>query len=1298
MAKLTIESGSQRGKQFKLPESGTFTIGRDEKCDICIDDKMASRVHCVVHCEQGKRVINDHKSTNGIQVNDVPVDQHTLIPGDTIGIGDTLISLATDDEDSLIGSTLAGYEIEKRLGRGAMGTVYLARQLSLDRPVALKILAPRFSKDEDFIKSFLEEARAAGRLNHPNVVQVYDAGNEGDHHYMSMEYLEGGSLEELLESDGQFDIIRAVDVARDAAQALQFAQQNQIVHRDIKPANLMLTLDGTVKVGDLGIAADLSQTGTTGGGSNTPAAGSPRYMAPEQARGEALDHRADIYALGATLYRMIAGVAPFDGSSVKEIIRAKLDNDPTPLRRLVPEIPGGLSAVVQKMLARNPDSRYDNADQVFSALDPSQYRKGISAKGKARVARGASVSQGSRPAAGRSAAIRQRRPAQGSQSNLVVGSVIGIVALVLVLVLVSKLMNDDDDGGGRSKMVEPRTTKTKPVKSKKPTPGIERDASKIALKELKSIEALYSKGELEASAALLRLENLLGDNPRIKAPAEKLLKELRSKAELARKADLKKRKEAASAELVAIDVLLGKKELRKADEALTGFLARHSELGAEMASAPRTKLGQLVRAAMDAAGKQVTEMVKNGDFEKARTEIVTLRVRMPSSEESRLQSMAAEVTLAESRMANSLKFVEDNRDGVFELLADFDFPGAKKHLDGITGKLGGLDKIANKEAKALLTMLGKQVYLSGKVWEELQAIFSESVKSKSFVKILTAAKNAKEQKYKVLGVEGPAVRIQASGSKAVPEAHRILGLDANSIVALMGKPGRAGLEKADIMQGLGMLLLLRDGAGRGSELLLGEKPAEADTYRKENERLLVKYADSWRETRLFSLQKLESKLSAGKKPVPTDLWNFIAADAGVLIGAWKSRADYAKVRSSLHELFLRARIAALAGASVEAVFNAKAVKEGKNGLTTLTYDFSSMDQLQDFYPVGGRATTIDWVEKKRFFKLKGEVRFLAANPFESRIAINGVVPSGGYNAAAPNINVALWTEEKDRVTASRTFNYNAWRESNEDGEPPADYFAVGMGYKPEVALGDILGGGRLGGLARTLTGFLPGYLRESSFALLSGEHGVGLHSRRDEKIWSQPVGSLLRPGTIRFSISMENSALKWKVNSKALGYRNSVALTRLAEKIPHTGSFNIFTNNSTVYFSSLEITGQISKEWAAGLAKSIAERELKKLDSSFGRGADDKADGAKSDTSSGAGTGGRNGAGTTPGPGSNEGGASSGGLKGVMERFDKNGDGKLDENERKAFQDLLREGLGSEPDSSPEKKEPAGSAGKGSSS
>jgi len=325
------------------------------------------------------------------------------------------------------------------------------------------------------------------------------------------------------------------------------------------------------------------------------------------------------------------------------------------------------------------------------------------------------------------------------------------------------------------------------------------------------------------------------------------------------------------------------------------------------------------------------------------------------------------------------------------------------------------------------------------------------------------------------------------------------------------------------------------------------------------------------------------------------------------------------------------------------------------------------------------------MEKKRFFKLRGEVRFLAANPFESRIGINGVVPTGGYHAPAPNINIALWTEESDRVTTPRNFNYNAWRDSNEDAEPPADYFALGMGYKPEVDLADILGAGRLGALAGTLRGFLPGYLRESSFALLSGDHGSRLHRRRDEKIWTQPVGSVLRSGTIRFSVSMENSDLRWKINNKTLGYKSSLSQARLAEKIPHAGSFNIFTNNSTVYFSSFEITGQVSKEWAAGRAKSIAERELKKLDSSFGRagGNDaDNADNAESGKTSGAGKPG----GTEEKPGTDKGSPAQGGLNGVMERFDKNGDGQLDDAERKSFQDFMRDNFG------------AGSTGRGSSS
>ena len=1303
MAKLTVESGSQRGEQFKLPESGTFSIGRDESCSFCIEDQMASREHCVVRCEPGKWVIEDSGSTNGIRVNDVPVNEHTLIPGDTIAIGDTLLSLATTDEDPLINSTLAGYKIEKRLGRGAMGTVYLARQLSLDRQVALKILAPRFSKDEDFIQSFLKEARSAGSLNHPNVVQVYDAGNEGDYHYMSMEYLEGGSLEELLDREGRLDIIRAVNATRDAAQALQFAQQNQIVHRDIKPANLMLTLDGTVKVGDLGIATDLSQSssgGGGGGGGNVPAAGSPRYMAPEQARGEALDHRADIYGLGATLYRMIAGVAPFDGSNIKEIIRAKLDNDPTPLRKLNPEIPGGLSAVVQKMLARNPDSRYDNAAQVYSALEPSQYRKSISSKGKARAARAAAASQGARPAAGRGGSRHPRRPAQGAQSNLVVGSIIGVVALILVLVLVSNFRNGGDERPDRSRPDDQITSTQKPPEDRREeNPGIERNQSKLSLKELERIRELYSEGKLDAPAALQRLENLLGDNPRIALSAEKLLKELRSKAELAKKEAAMNRKKQATAALASIDVLIEKNELRKAADSIAAFLAKYSDLGAGMVSPYQAKLGGIVRSGMDAAGKLVKQLSSSGDFEKARAEIVALKARMPLSESARIQSMEAEISRAESRMANSLKFVEDNRAGLYTMMADFDFAGARKHLDDIIGKLGGAGAV-NKEAGALLELLGNHLSSSRKSWEELQSVFSKSAKSKSVVKVkfLPVAKDDKDLRYKVLGLEGYAVRVQKSGSKApAPVAYRILGLDTGSLVRLVGQPGASGLEEAKVFQGLGTLLLLREGPARARSMLLSEKIPAA--LRKDNERLLAKYVETWREVRLYSLQKLENKLSAGKQPVSTDLWNFIANETGFLITAWKTRPDYAKHRATLHELFLRTRIASLAGVSVEGVFNAKTVKQERDGQTTLSYDFSSMDQLKDFYLVGKGASSIEWVEKKRLLKLRGEARFLVANPFESRIAINGVVPSGGYDASTPNINVALWTKEDDLVTFSGRFDWEGWRENNRDGgEPPADYFVLGMGYKLEINVAaDFLGGGRLGRLAGLLTNALPGYFRETSFVLLSGDHNATLHRRRDEKIWDQPVGNVMRSGTVRFSISMENSDLRWKVNNKTLNYKTSPAAARLGEKIPHAGSLTLFTNNRTVYFSSLEIRGQISKEWAAGLAKSIAERELKKLDSSFGKGKGGADETPKSESGVGTGSGKESAPKKQPDKDTGSSGALDG-LKGVMERFDKNGDGSLDEDERKNLQDFLRGSLEPGSDSSPDNKKPSGSTGGGSSS
>ena len=204
MAKLLIESGPLRSRAFSLPPQGTLGIGRDPKCAIKLPDAMVSGIHAVLKILDGKWVLVDRPSSNGLIVNEKVSDQHVLADGDVFQVGETLLSFAVHETDPRQGKTLGGYCLGKRLGRGVTGTVYRATQLSLDRTVALKILASRFAKDTEYIRGFLEEARAAGRLNHRNLVQVHDVGCDQDYYYISMEYLVGGTLEELLEKTREY--------------------------------------------------------------------------------------------------------------------------------------------------------------------------------------------------------------------------------------------------------------------------------------------------------------------------------------------------------------------------------------------------------------------------------------------------------------------------------------------------------------------------------------------------------------------------------------------------------------------------------------------------------------------------------------------------------------------------------------------------------------------------------------------------------------------------------------------------------------------------------------------------------------------------------------------------------------------------------------------------------------------------------------------------------------------------------------------------------------------------------------
>jgi len=269
---------------------------------------------------------------------------------------------APDPRDPLLGRELGGYRILGRLGSGAVGVVYRALQLSLDREVALKVLHPEAARDPRMVASFNREAVAAGRLSHPNLVQVHDVGEEDGWFFYSMELLSEGSLEDRLRQ-GPLPWREAVAAVRDTAEALAYAEEHRLVHRDVKPENLMIAASGHVKLSDLGLAA------TRGLVDREAAGGTPHFMAPEAIGGREVDSRADLYSLGCTLYRLLTGDTVFHGETVRDILRAHRDEEPPSLKEAGVEAPPGLEELLARLLAKDPARRPASAREVVEACE-----------------------------------------------------------------------------------------------------------------------------------------------------------------------------------------------------------------------------------------------------------------------------------------------------------------------------------------------------------------------------------------------------------------------------------------------------------------------------------------------------------------------------------------------------------------------------------------------------------------------------------------------------------------------------------------------------------------------------------------------------------------------------------------------------------------------------------------------------------------------------------------------------------------------------------------------------------------
>jgi len=263
---------------------------------------------------------------------------------------------------------IPGYQVLGKLGAGAMAVVYKGRQLSLNRIVAIKVLPKRFSENKEYVERFYKEGQAAGKLNHPNIVQAVDVGEAGGYHYFVMEYVEGKTLYDDLSAGKVFAEEEALDIIIQVAEALRHAHSVGLIHRDVKPKNIMINKEGIVKLADMGLAretTDIDAARTEKG----KAYGTPYYISPEQIRGEMdIDERADIYGLGATFYHLVTGRVPFMADDPVEVMKKHLRDELVPPDHINTALSAGVSEVIEVMMAKKKQDRYRSIEELLTDL------------------------------------------------------------------------------------------------------------------------------------------------------------------------------------------------------------------------------------------------------------------------------------------------------------------------------------------------------------------------------------------------------------------------------------------------------------------------------------------------------------------------------------------------------------------------------------------------------------------------------------------------------------------------------------------------------------------------------------------------------------------------------------------------------------------------------------------------------------------------------------------------------------------------------------------------------------------
>jgi len=330
------------------------------------------------------------------------------------------------------GEVIAGrFEILELIGKGGMSSVFKAHDRLLDRIVAIKVLHPHFTADEEYVERFRREARAVAQLSHPNIVTVIDRGEDAGRQYIVFEYVEGENLKQLLERTGPMPVHEALDMALQMARALSFAHGRGLIHRDVKPQNVLLNAEGQAKMTDFGIARSVDVQGVTITGT---VLGTSEYIAPEQARGQQVDAQTDVYSLGVVLYELLTGSVPYDGDNFVTVALRHV-NEPVPsvLERR-PDAPPRLALAVEQAMAKSPDERYESMDELVGELDNCLAELDPSSEDATMIAR--------RPMATRQQQ-RPRRKRRRLGALWPIAAVLGVLAVAALAALGALALRDD---------------------------------------------------------------------------------------------------------------------------------------------------------------------------------------------------------------------------------------------------------------------------------------------------------------------------------------------------------------------------------------------------------------------------------------------------------------------------------------------------------------------------------------------------------------------------------------------------------------------------------------------------------------------------------------------------------------------------------------------------------------------------------------------------------------------------------------------------------------------------------------